>query len=372
MGLFSKTGILSRSYELLKLSEKDFERHLVKFEMTILNDDVSRKMFEGYGSSEMIELIERMLSTFNPNLEFFLLQSKSYKLAGLFWEYGNSNIPDLEKLARQHLRNQIEDIIGTITGFTIQIENIEYYNNLSEFMKKPVKDRPSSSNNDESHNKIHEMKKLIMTYIQESQKEEALSLFDVLVNTCMDIGLSFCKEHVSHLFSVAIDKCSRQDPAFASTLLKNVSVLQLNALNTYASISKWGEYKIEYLCAILEERKGHLHTRNNNIQIVKEFIEKNYEKDITLADIAEQVCLNPIYLSRLFKEWTGETFTEYLVKVRINTAANILKNTNMYVYEVARKSGYSDYKYFSKIFKRLMGCLPTEYRQKKQPMILNK
>ncbi len=95
------------------------------------------------------------------------------------------------------------------------------------------------------------------------------------------------------------------------------------------------------------------------------YIQEHYCEDITLSHIAEKVFLNPIYISRLIKEQTGKNYTDLIMELRIRKAVELLKNTDLYVYEIAEKVGYHNLKYFYKVFKKVKGKSPNDYRTKK-------
>lgn len=98
---------------------------------------------------------------------------------------------------------------------------------------------------------------------------------------------------------------------------------------------------------------------------VMAYIKEHYCEDITLSDIAEKVYLNPIYISRLIKEQIGKNYTDLLMELRIQKAVTLLKTTELYVYEIADQVGYRNLKYFYKIFKKVTGKSPNDYRIKK-------
>ena len=102
--------------------------------------------------------------------------------------------------------------------------------------------------------------------------------------------------------------------------------------------------------------------RSDDIVIskAKQYIRDNCEKDISLSDAAEFVYLSPVYFSRIFKQKTGENFSEYLLRVRMERAAKLLAG-GMKVNEAASSSGFKNTKYFSKLFKKHSGCSPREY-----------
>ncbi|MCV9885324.1 response regulator transcription factor [Metabacillus halosaccharovorans] len=100
----------------------------------------------------------------------------------------------------------------------------------------------------------------------------------------------------------------------------------------------------------------------NSIQEIEAYLRKNYEKDITLQEIAERFFLSREYISRKFKQEYHETLTNYLTKIRIEKAKELLENPHLKVYEISYKVGYPNEKYFSKVFKKLVGVTPNVYR----------
>lgn len=95
----------------------------------------------------------------------------------------------------------------------------------------------------------------------------------------------------------------------------------------------------------------------------KQYIEENYNKDISLDDVSRIVDISPYYFSKLFKEETGENFIEYLTNLRIERAKDLLMHSSMNIKNICVDTGYSDPNYFSRIFKKQVGVTPTEYRE---------
>ena len=94
-----------------------------------------------------------------------------------------------------------------------------------------------------------------------------------------------------------------------------------------------------------------------------DYIRRNLDRDISRAEIAEAIFLNPEYLSRLFKKETGVALGEFIVREKIEQAKCMLAETDIPVSLVALKTGYSNFSYFSQVFKRHTGLSPLEYRQ---------
>lgn len=98
------------------------------------------------------------------------------------------------------------------------------------------------------------------------------------------------------------------------------------------------------------------------IRHAKQFIEEHFEMDLSLTEVSRHVGLNPAYFSRLFKQETGQTYSDYVIDVRIRKAMDYLKDPKYKVYEIGFLVGYQNTKYFHKLFKRQTGLTPSEYR----------
>lgn len=83
---------------------------------------------------------------------------------------------------------------------------------------------------------------------------------------------------------------------------------------------------------------------------------------MSLAVLAEEFHLNPQYISRLFKNEIGVNFLSHLTNIRMEKAKKLLLSTSLSVAEVAERSGYGDYRVFTKVFKKSEGITPSQYR----------
>ena len=113
-------------------------------------------------------------------------------------------------------------------------------------------------------------------------------------------------------------------------------------------------------CYLLEGQAG----ENPAIRRAKKYIAKHYSEEITLARVAQEVNLSRVYFSILFKKETGRNFQEYVSSYRVDIAKELLKNIQYNINEIAEKAGFREGRYFSKVFKKLVGITPGEYRKR--------
>lgn len=105
--------------------------------------------------------------------------------------------------------------------------------------------------------------------------------------------------------------------------------------------------------------------KTNLIGRAKEYIDEHYYENISQMQVADVIGITPGYLSTLFSKNMDCGFTDYLNQVRIHHACAYLKQNSLKTYEIAFKVGFRDEKYFSKVFKKLTGVSPKEYRNGK-------
>lgn len=106
------------------------------------------------------------------------------------------------------------------------------------------------------------------------------------------------------------------------------------------------------------EKSEHL-----SVKAAQEYISEHLTEDLSLKLVAEKVGVSTAYLSTLFGQHLGCGFIDYLNKTRIEYACKYMQDGGMKIYEIAFQAGFHDEKYFSRVFKKVMGQSPSEYRR---------
>ncbi|MCZ8510955.1 AraC family transcriptional regulator [Paenibacillus filicis] len=126
-------------------------------------------------------------------------------------------------------------------------------------------------------------------------------------------------------------------------ILCEMSLIQRNETENITDITRGKEYRTEIWKGI-------------------NFIEKHYNKQVTLEQTAKEAIISQYHFARLFKLHTGYSFSEYLIKYRLTQAKRMLMNTDYPISEIAKQTGFTDSSYFSKLFKRYENMSPKQYR----------
>lgn len=136
------------------------------------------------------------------------------------------------------------------------------------------------------------------------------------------------------------------------------------SLTDFQSPEELGDW-VEKRCLRLQEmlRCQRSYTTGKTVDKAREYIQQNYaDCDLSVEVLCDHLHLSSAYFSTLFKRETGMSFTAYVTKVRMEAAAELLRDTEEKTYLIAEKTGYQDPNYFSYVFKRYFSTSPSKYR----------
>lgn len=106
-------------------------------------------------------------------------------------------------------------------------------------------------------------------------------------------------------------------------------------------------------------------TDDSLIEKIKDYIAQHYGDDLTLEALSDVFAMNPTYFSSFFHQKTGIKYKDYLTRIRITEAKRLLMQSDLKVYEVSQRVGFSDVRYFSQVFLKSTGVLPKDYKSRR-------
>lgn len=126
-------------------------------------------------------------------------------------------------------------------------------------------------------------------------------------------------------------------------------------------LRRWATEMLAKLQEELSDQAG-TQSRRHVIKQVQEMVTRDTGQDLSVKMIADKVYLHPVYLSKIYKAETGEGLGDYMIRMRMERALYLLKNSNKKIYEITSELGYQNPQYFSKMFKKHYGMTPNEFR----------
>lgn len=212
------------------------------------------------------------------------------------------------------------------------------------------------------------------------------NLFKLILETELKDQFSIINTNIDNIFSYILTKNANCQIDFIKTYMKQLTLMidrifrkiifDKNKLQTTeeifdkidlcSTIEEHKEVLLDYIrCnySLLEASRDKKHVKV--IEYAKQYIENNFDKNISLEDVAQHIGLSSNYLSKYFKKVENINFKDYATQIRIEKAKMILETSDGNVTEVAEKLGYTDVSYFSYAFKKKTGYSPKEYYSNK-------
>ena len=120
---------------------------------------------------------------------------------------------------------------------------------------------------------------------------------------------------------------------------------------------------ISYIVNVSIDYITFTNSQKSVVKTILDFIDQNYQDNLTRTNIAKILYLSPDYIARIFKKETGISLVNYIIKKRVEIAKDLLKNTDLPVHLISDKVGYGNYSYFTKLFKKETNYTPVDYRK---------
>jgi len=239
--------------------------------------------------------------------------------------------------------------------FYIGNNSVIFYNDLSGFFRV------------DDYSALEKYQRLLLEAIKtgnESIVSKRIQDISEYINSLENINMNYIKSFycgiINHINNIRLSIAQASN----DKKVESINVVSLhNMINETKSLSELNGLLMDVSMSIASKINSY---NTKSIKLVLrnaiDFIHENYNKQITLNDVAEHVYVSTSYLSRMFKKELGKNFVDYLNGLRIEKAKELLMDPRYKTYEVAEIVGIPDAHYFSRLFKKYEGLSPTEYR----------
>ena len=211
-----------------------------------------------------------------------------------------------------------------------------------------------------------ETERALLRAVRQTNKEDANRLLNELLGhilLCSGGDFTQCKAQIYELL-VLISRTAVSVGANPEKTLQTSHqyFTEINRLKNFDSLCLWLSKETSRLMDNIFNyaEMRHANAVYNSIQ----YINTHYSEKITLDSLSRQVHLTQTYLSRIFREETGETITAYICRIRIDRGKDLLRHKALSVADIAQMVGFEDQSYFTRVFKKQVGCSPLQYRDR--------
>ena len=171
------------------------------------------------------------------------------------------------------------------------------------------------------------------------------------------------------------DKKKRMHGVFFGILIVSMSTIFIYALVYYKKRSRGNEQGSEKTIARVRlidndhNIKDENHPQKHLVIKAQKYIHENYHNQISLSDVANALSCSEAWAARIFRQVVGMTVVQYITKIRMEKACELLSETSLRITDIAMKTGYSGMVHFGRMFKEETGMTPKEYRKQKGAML---
>lgn len=211
----------------------------------------------------------------------------------------------------------------------------------------------------EDYKRLIQKYKMIIETINDMDFEALDSLIDTLFFEFRNLPLDYVKHLIIDMFSMLSAKFIKIGSELWMHMNDKMNYQDLMDAANQSDLKKQCKELLRYAGSIVDH--AHNDVSKTVVSSAMKYIKEFYGEDVSLETVADHFFLNPSYFSRLFKQYSGVTFTDYLVEIRMNEAKKLIAMGKYKVYEISQMVGYKSEKYFFRVFKQNTGCAPSEY-----------
>lgn len=357
----------------IKLLDMDIDVNTCPFSLIDIKldhyNDYIKTSWE-YGKDRLDNALRNIFAGESDQTKFYttLTTPGAFKIIAI----GNptSSLQSMDRDVRSYV-NTIKDNISSIFNMELEILKIEAYSNIYDLTKSTESIPVPLINSPDDHSDIEtilndtvliEQRKLFKASILSGDVSAVFTLLNTMIDKLKLHPTNNIHNFTINLFMDLFDSLSSIDLSVQKVRQEQFDYSKLIQITNIEGIKRWAKEMSEIIMDQVSPD-----TENSNKLLVRkalDYIKEGFNEDLSLDEVASHVYLNPAYFSRLFKQETGENFSNYLIKLRMMEAIDIMKRSNYKISEICLKVGYKNSKYFSRVFKNYTGCTPSQYQMK--------
>ncbi|RAK07196.1 two-component system response regulator YesN [Halanaerobium saccharolyticum] len=377
-GYFNNKNDLKKQIELLSIN---FE--LKNIVITIGQFDNYQDLQQKYTAAKLLNIKRSFINMADEILKengksFAVLKDeKNFLFLFSFRDNSELKINNSTASAINRIKSALKNYLNITASFAVSnilhnpLEIAKSYNQTAELLEDKfyqgkdmiIYQNQNNRIDNQQFNLDIKREKLLLKYIE---KKDSTALKNELENLFNDIarikpGLSVLKMTLISLINIINssikDKGLRGENIFEE---KGNPYQKLEELNSLTEFKDWIIKIYINLVAELKDKNNYSNLINQTLL----YIDKNYDQDLTLGQVAAEIGVSYSYLSRKFKEECGQGFSDYLNQLRIKKAKKMITEGKRNIKEIVSQVGFNNYNYFFKVFKDFEGITPSEYERK--------
>ena len=315
-----------------------------------------------YGGEQFDDAIYNFVRIFEGIgfLHILYKHKEKIRLLGILKEYG------AEGQAYQEMCMTLTEEFGKSFTAVFGVEIILEINMVFENIYQVVEQRENIIRNsgikrDKEELLLQEQKKLILTNIIMGNISTSQKIMKNALKGLIGCDIQYCKDFVVDLFSYIKDSLQENDFELYRSIQPHIDYRGILRMSSLTEIEVYCNRIFEKMK--FKDKMSGQYNKSGLVSRVKGYVQEHIREDIVLENVSNEMFISVTHLSRIFKMQTGETFQQYVIRKKMEKAAELLHDPQYKVYQVGEYLGYKTPHYFSKVFYNFMGCYPAQYRK---------
>jgi len=345
--------------------------HIHPMQHTVSESDVEETVV-GFSVSKIIK--NQLNACFGEVLDFWMDEVNVYLVfSDLPAEEFTATATNALSIAKKQIKDLhavriaygIGSVAGKLSDLCQSYRKARYNINLCRSKQTDTETSEEHANSFQVVYEDYNLKSLIAAIRKGDAKESTSLLADLIVEFLNQSGGTPTSLQIKLLYLNVLNSLFKGCLPFLPVSEEVIRICldyidQASALHT---TDKMHNQLQSLICILIEQYQSFFNSKRHwLIDKIIAYINENYAQALSMSDVAAAFYLNASYFCKLFKEETGVTFTNYLMRVRVDNAKRLLADSSMKLYDVASAVGYTNVQYFSTVFKELEGVTPSQYR----------
>lgn len=361
MGATENTHYIDQRMKLLypELDAKQCPCALVNLEIKEYQTFIGNRW--SYSSEQFDDAVYNFVRLYEGDAFYHILyKSKNkIKLFVILKRYCETTGENTTKCWEQIQRFKAE--FSEIFQLEITVEVEQFFENIYQVIDHRDAIVAKNIRQEDARLHVQEQKKLVMSNIMQGNISTAQNILQNIIKSIGQEDSRYRNHFLVDLFVRISDFLKENNPSLFLVVQPFINYTSIFDMTAEAEI-------LAYCNRIFNKMKTKESLADNFdkdslIHRVKEYVQNHIFEDILLENVANELFLSTAHLSRFFKKQTGENFSQYVTRMKIEKAVELLHNPQYRVYQVGEMLGYKTTRYFSKLFFNFTGYYPSQYRK---------
>ncbi|MBP3361530.1 MAG: response regulator [Clostridia bacterium] len=357
MGAIKSKDEIDKQLKFLGFDFLPEKTKCIFLEINIINyNDFSNQSWK-HGKDRINTMILNIINDGDNMGEFYETYCRDGRIRVIYVSENFSEIYEIE----EYLNNKIEKAGGYLSdnfGLSIDADILCRFESIYDFATGQNIIQSDKNSHDNEETLLVERIRLLATYIRSDSCEEAINIFESIIDSSKSLSEEKICEKACKLFEMVYSIFSEIGVSIQYVKKSKLDYKMILFCRNYDEIMEFGKRLIFDITKYIEQFD--VDSSEIIIRNAKQFINDNYHLDISLQDVADSVFLSQKYFSKFFKDKTGENYLDYLRKIRMEHAIEMLAE-GCKIEKISKAIGYGSSRYFTRRFKQYTGFTPKEY-----------